>query len=109
MGNRMSVKACGGSTAAIGICSRLGVGRIRHLDAKYLWLQEKVAEGWVRTAKVPTTENVADLMTKVLEPARHHELAKRLPMTLEIARGLPNHGRSELAAAVRFTVIAMLR
>ncbi|CAK0835766.1 unnamed protein product, partial [Prorocentrum cordatum] len=64
MGIQMAVKVCEDITAAIGICSRLGVGRIRHLDVKYLWLQEKVAEKEVPTVKVPTAENVADLMTK---------------------------------------------
>eukprot|EP00959_Pyramimonas_sp_CCMP1952_P447541 9371093-Pyramimonas_sp.AAC.1 len=103
MGIQMAVKVCEDITAAIGICSRLGVGRIRHLDVKYLWLQEKVAEKEVPTVKVPTAENVADLMTKALDPARHHELVKRLPMTLEFARGLPRHGQSEVAAVVRFT------
>ncbi|CAK0792935.1 unnamed protein product [Prorocentrum cordatum] len=81
MGIKMTVKVCGDSTAAIGICSRLGVGRIRHPDVKYLWSQEKVAEKAVRTAKVPTADNVVDLMTKALDPARHHELVKRLPVT----------------------------
>eukprot|EP00959_Pyramimonas_sp_CCMP1952_P336352 7043118-Pyramimonas_sp.AAC.1 len=70
----MTVAVRGDSTAAIGTCSRLGVGRIRHLDVKHLRLQEKVAEKEVRTAKVPTAENAADLITEALDPARHHEL-----------------------------------
>eukprot|EP00959_Pyramimonas_sp_CCMP1952_P131545 2750769-Pyramimonas_sp.AAC.1 len=74
MGIEMAVTVRGDSTAAIGICSRLGVGQIRHLDVKYLWFQEKVADEEVGTAKVPTAENVADLMTKALGPARHREL-----------------------------------
>ncbi|CAK0788952.1 unnamed protein product [Prorocentrum cordatum] len=81
MGIKMTVAVRGDSTAAIGTCSRLGVGRIRHLDVKHLRLQEKVAEKEVRTAKVPTAENAADLITEALDPARHHELVKRLPMT----------------------------
>ncbi|CAK0899693.1 unnamed protein product [Prorocentrum cordatum] len=66
----MMVTAAGDSTAAIGICSRLGAGRIRHLDARCLWLQAASKE--VRTKEVPTSENVADLMTKALGPTRHH-------------------------------------
>ena len=34
-----------------------------------------------------TVENVADLMTKALDPRRHHELMAMLPMTLHTARG----------------------
>ena len=77
----------GDSSAAMGICSRLGVGKIRHMDVKYLWLQQKVADKVVHTKKIGTDGNVADLMTKALEPTRHHELMSRLPMTLVTARG----------------------
>ena len=104
MGVQMTVKVCGDSTAAIGICSRLGVGRVRHLDVKYLWLQEKVADREVVTKKVPTNENEADIMTKALDPSRHHELLKRLPMTLMNARGNPGHRQQGEVSAIRFTV-----
>eukprot|EP00959_Pyramimonas_sp_CCMP1952_P080928 1690315-Pyramimonas_sp.AAC.1 len=82
----MMVAVAGGSTAAIRICSRLGVGRIRHPDARRLWLREKVASEEVRTNNVPTNENVADLTTKALDLTRCRGLARRLSVTLQPAR-----------------------
>ncbi|CAK0843161.1 unnamed protein product, partial [Prorocentrum cordatum] len=64
MGIKMTVKVCGDSAAAIGVRSRLGAGRIRLPGAKYLRMRGEVAEKEVRAAKVPTAENVADLIAK---------------------------------------------
>ncbi len=57
------------------MCKRTGVGRIRHLDARLLWVQDKVRSGEVRLYKVLGTENPADLLTKFLssELAAGHE------------------------------------
>mgnify|MGYP002806399548 CR=1 FL=1 len=54
------------SSAAIGICKRTGVGKIRHLDTRLLWIQEAVRTRVLEVVKVPGTENPADLMTKPL-------------------------------------------
>ena len=52
------------ATAALGICRRRGLGKIRHLDVTDLWCQEKVRSGAVSLHKVLGTENPADIMTK---------------------------------------------
>jgi hypothetical protein len=52
------------SSAAIGICSRQGLGKLRHLDTHTLWIQQAVRCGRVILKKVPGTENPADLLTK---------------------------------------------
>ena len=54
------------SSAAKSFVSRRGLGRMRHLDIRDLWLQKEVGEGKVVVQKVLGTENPADLMTKVL-------------------------------------------
>ena len=54
------------SSAATGICKRTGVGRIRHLDTRLLWVQELVRDRTMLVEKVPGEENPADLMTKHL-------------------------------------------
>ncbi len=54
------------SSAAIGICKRTGVGKVRHLDTRVLWIQELVRDGRAQILKVAGTENPADLMTKHL-------------------------------------------
>ena len=54
------------STAAMGIVHRQGVGRTRHIDVQFLWIQEKIRNKKFAVAKVDTKKNVADLMTKYL-------------------------------------------
>ena len=64
------------ASATIGVVRRNGVGRVRHLDVRYLWLQEKIGTGEFRIRKVLGTENPADLMTKHLSrDAAHSALA----------------------------------
>ena len=64
----MTLDACihSDSTAAIGIVHRSGLGRTRHIQVQYLWLQERVKEKELIVNKVGTKENTADLLTKHL-------------------------------------------
>ena len=52
------------ATAAIGICRRKGLGKIRHLAVADLWVQERVRSGDFELVKVLGTNNPADMMTK---------------------------------------------
>ena len=52
------------ATAAIGICRRRGLGRIRHLHTADLWVQDRVRKGDFKLSKVLGSENPADMMTK---------------------------------------------
>ena len=54
------------ASAAIGIVSRIGVGKVRHIEVNQLWLQEKVYKGEVVIEKVDTKCNLADALTKPL-------------------------------------------
>jgi hypothetical protein len=54
------------SSAAIGICNRSGIGKVRHLAVAQLWAQDLVRSKACRLFKVLGTENPADLMTKPL-------------------------------------------
>ena len=54
------------SSAARGIAARQGHGRMRHVDVRFLWLQQAVREGRLRVAAVPTAENWSDVFTKPL-------------------------------------------
>jgi hypothetical protein len=57
------------SSAAIGICNRSGIGKVRHLAVAQLWVQDFVRTKACRLHKVLGTENPADLMTKPLPRA----------------------------------------
>ena len=55
------------ATAGIGVASRRGAGRIRHIHTPTLWLQRAVHDGRVKMSKVNGPENPADLGTKHVE------------------------------------------
>ena len=66
------------STATIGICSRDGLGKLRHIDTKCLWLQHMIRSGRVEMRKVKGTENPADVFTKHLASAQTVESLLKL-------------------------------
>jgi len=51
------------ASAARGVILRQGVGKIRHLDIKQLWLQEKAARGQLLITKIPRSANWSDALT----------------------------------------------
>ena len=54
------------SSAALGVVSRKGNGKLRHVRVGMLWIQEKQENEELTFKKVLGTENPADLMTKNL-------------------------------------------
>ena len=52
------------SSAAKGIASRRGLGKIRHIEVNQLWIQEKVTNGDIELSKVQGSINIADALTK---------------------------------------------
>ena len=52
------------SSAAKSISPRKGAGRVRHIEVRELWVQEKVSRGDLSIKKVKGEENVADGLTK---------------------------------------------
>ena len=53
----------GDSTAAQAILARRGSGKVKHLEAKQMWLQEVVRQGRLCLEKVPRNQNPADALT----------------------------------------------
>ena len=58
------------ATAAIGMCRREGLGRVRHLSTGDLWIQQLVRHRRLQLFKCHTDDNIADLMTKGLSRPR---------------------------------------
>ena len=54
------------SSAAIGICKRQGLGKLRHLDTQMLWVQQRVRNNDLDLYYVPGDHNPADIFTKPL-------------------------------------------
>ena len=81
------------SAAALGTCNRLGLGKSRHVQTRYLWIQEKLAtSGIFELFKIDTKLNTADLCTKALamEAAMRHLRA----MGFEVAEGKSSIAKS---------------
>ena len=92
LGFTMGIRVHTDATAALGICRRRGLGKIRHLDTTDLWCQEKVRVGAVTLHKVPGVSNPADIMTKYIERAT-------LEKMLGIMNLVPLDGRAACAPA----------
>ena len=67
LGVKVKIHVRTDATAAIGICRRRGLGKIRHLATSDLWVQEKLQQGAFLLSKIPGSENGADLLTKHVE------------------------------------------
>ena len=52
------------ASACIGMATRLGPGRPKHVEIKHFALQHWVRQGRLTLDKVTTTEQLADIMTK---------------------------------------------
>ena len=80
MGRNINIDVETDSTTAIGMCSRTGVGKTRHMQVRWLWIQDAIREKVVRLRKVSGTENVADMGTKYLDGPTHQRLLQKLPL-----------------------------
>ena len=78
------------SSAARGIIHRAGLGKLRHLETGYLWLQSAVKAKKLQIRKVLGTENPADLLTKLTK----HLPAADMWRNLEKLDMKPEAGRS---------------
>ena len=67
MGVDAGIQLKSDATAAIGIVSRLGLGKVRHLAVADLWVQQCIRSGKIACCKVPGPENASDAMTKALD------------------------------------------
>ena len=52
------------SSAAKSVASRVGLGKLRHLEVKFLWLQDAVRKKRLQLRKVRGGQNPADWLTK---------------------------------------------
>ena len=81
------------SSAALGVVSRKGNGKLRHIKVGMLWVQEKQESEELSYKKVPGVENPADLMTKNLTQSV-------IDSHLERINAIISEGRATLAPAL---------
>ena len=71
------------SSAARGLSSRRGIGKVRHIETRFLWLQERVASRAVQIWKIAGEKNRADALTKALTGDRLRELCNAMGLVFE--------------------------
>ena len=79
IGRRLLMTCLTDSSAAKGTVSRKGVGKVKHLSLKELWVQDAIEQKRFKVQKVGTDSNWADLGMKVLDGSRILQLLKLLP------------------------------
>eukprot|EP00974_Lingulodinium_polyedra_P012462 1203738-Lingulodinium_polyedra.AAC.1 len=74
------------SNACRGAVTRIGAGKLRHVETRYLWVQERIRKRELAVGRVSTEDNPADLLTKFVE---EEKVKKHLAaMGVRHARGL---------------------
>ena len=89
-GHEVALEVHSDATAAIGICKRQGLGRVRHLATADLWLQQRVKARELLLFKVPGKDNPSDLLTK-------HKSLPEITRFLRMLGVRPREGRPLLA------------
>ena len=64
LGIHLNIEIFTDAIAAIGICRRRGLDKIRHLHASDLWIQDRLHRGDFALTKIPGNDNPADMLTK---------------------------------------------
>ena len=67
LGISVSGQVLADASAALGIIARRGLGKVRHLDTSFLWVQEVKLRRNVSFVKIKGAQNVADMMTKPVD------------------------------------------
>ena len=68
------IKTITDSSSCRAFTERLGVGRLKHIDTRYLWMQLEVKKKTLKMEGIPTLWNMADLGTKRLSRQRREFL-----------------------------------
>ena len=92
-GHDIKVRIHTDSVAAKAISNRRGLGKVRHVDVKFLWVQQRTLNGDIEVLKADGETNIADIGTKHLDK-------KRLEMLLNRASFFYSQGRSGIAKEV---------
>ena len=93
LGINLNLSVLTDATAAIGICRRRGLGKVRHLATADLWVQDRIRKGDFKLSKVPGAENPADMLTKHVDKPLLLKHCNALGLSYE-------SGRAESAPAI---------
>ena len=71
------------SSAAKSFVSKRGLGKMRHIELRDLWLQREVCDGKVVISQIAGSRNPADAMTKFLSRSQLRERLAALGISLQ--------------------------
>ena len=74
------------SSAAKGMATRKGSGKVRHIEVCQLWLQELSSKGKIRITKVRGDRNYADILTKHVDKKTMDRYVTEMSMRWEEGR-----------------------
>ncbi len=86
MQSKYSIRLWTDASATRGLALRIGDGQIKHVQAKYYWLQECIKAGILTVEKIRGAVNPADLMTKHLDGTTMRAMCGLLDLKFETGR-----------------------
>ena len=90
------------SSAAKGISSRRGLGKVRHIEVNQFWIQDKVHSGEIEVKKIMGITNIADALTKYTE---NDMLIKHMQGTCQSLSSTRHNIMPEIASQSLCTVL----
>ena len=76
LGVEVEVQVNTDSSAAKSITARNGAGRVRHIEVRELWVQDRVAKGELKIVKVKGEDNLVDGLTKHVDKQKMEQYMK---------------------------------
>lgn len=83
LGCKMRIRVYIDSSAAKSIASRRGLGKVRHVDIRELWIQDHVKSGKIELVKIDGKLNPADVATKTKDRNETSRLLKPIGIELK--------------------------
>ena len=78
LGCELQLRNHSDSSAARGFSQRQGLGRLRHVQTRFLWVQERVKEGHLEVVPVRGKNNTADMFPKAVSGKLRDRYLQRL-------------------------------
>ena len=82
LGQEIGVDLYCDASAGRSMAFRKGLGKVRHMDTKFLWIQDLVKTGRIKVLKIKGTQNPADVGTKHLTIKEMEEKLSSVGMNL---------------------------
>ena len=86
LGNVPELVVHSDSSAARAVAQRRGLGKLRHVHTRYLWLQAQVAAKAVRLKCVLGKDNTADALTKALSESELNRHCAKMGLWFDSSR-----------------------